>query len=254
MWIDTHVHLNDDRLFLQWEKVVERAKKNNVNTFFVIGYDWESSKRAVTLSNYDGIYSVVGVHPHDSANSEINHYNWRELINDKTVAIGEIGLDYYRLNSPKEIQKKVFSDFIQFAKDLKLPIIIHCREAWKDLLDIMKAEKAWEVGGILHSYSGSYEIAKTIADWNFLFSFSGPITYPNAKNLREVLRHLPLNLIAIETDAPYLPPQEYRGKINEPSYLPVIAEKVCEIKNIEKEKLSEILRDNIKRVFKKFYE
>lgn len=254
MWIDTHVHLNDDKLFSQWEKIVERAKINNVNTLFVVGYDWESSKRAIFLSNYEGIYSIIGVHPHDSSNSEIYSHNWKEIVKDKTIGIGEIGLDYYKLYSPKEAQKKVFSDFIQLAKDLKLPIVIHCRDAWKDLLDIMKTEKAWEVGGILHSYSGSYEVAKIIADWNFLFSFSGPITYPNAKNLREVLKLIPLEYIVIETDAPFLPPQNHRGKINEPSYLTEIAEKVCEIKNIEKEKLSEILRENLRRVFKKFYE
>ncbi|MFN3699189.1 MAG: TatD family hydrolase [Dictyoglomus sp.] len=249
MLVDTHVHLNDDRLFLHWKEVVRRAKENGVDSFFVVGYDWESSERAVFLSNHDGIYSIIGVHPHDSSNFELSMCDWRKLINSKTIGIGEIGLDYYKLYSPKESQKKVFSEFIQFAKEVKLPIIIHCREAWKDLLDIMRAEKAWEVGGIMHSYSGSYETARALSNWNFLFSFSGPITYPNAKNLRETLKLIPLDLIVIETDAPYLPPQPYRGRLNEPSYLPEIAKKICELKNVELERFSEILKNNLRRVF-----
>lgn len=251
MWTDTHVHLNDERIYPQWREYVERAKENGVVSFFVVGYDWESSLRANHLSIFEGIYSIIGVHPHESSNPCVDELDWKSLVTEKTLAIGEIGLDYYRLHSPKEKQKEVFSKFIQFAKEVNRPIVIHCRDAWKDLIDIMKAEKVWEVGGIMHSYSGSYETFKIISEWNFLFSFSGPITYPNAKNLREVLKKIPLEYIIIETDSPYLPPQSHRGKMNEPAYLPEIAEKISELKNVNLEDLSIKFKENLKNLFRK---
>lgn len=249
MWIDTHVHLNDERLYPQWMDYVKRARENNVISFFVVGYDWESSLRAVNLGDFDGIYPIVGVHPHDSSSPDIDNLNWKSLITEKTLAVGEIGLDYYKLYSPKDKQKEVFSKFIQFAKEVKKPIVIHCRDAWKDLIDIMKAERVWEIGGIMHSYSGSYEVFKIICEWNFLFSFSGPITYPNANNLREVVKKIPPDYLIIETDAPYLPPQSHRGKMNEPAYLPEIAQKVAELKNTSMEELSIKFRENLNRLF-----
>ncbi len=250
MWIDTHVHLNDKRLYASWKEIVNRAKEKRVNKFFVVGYDINSSRIAVELSENDDIYATIGLHPHESDKFEFNKKEWDKLLTSKVIAIGEIGLDYYKLYSLKDSQKQIFIQFIQYAKENKLPIVIHSRDAWKDLIDIMKTEKVWEIGGIMHSFSGSYEIAKIIADWNFLFSFSGPITYPNANNLRDVVRKLPLDLIAIETDAPYLPPQSIRGKINEPAYLPEIAQKISEIKGIDLIDLSDIIKKNLKRIFK----
>ncbi|HOJ92350.1 MAG TPA: TatD family hydrolase [Dictyoglomaceae bacterium] len=249
MWTDTHTHLNDERLYPHWKEILQRARDKGVKSVFVVGYDLKSSKLALSLSKESGIYPIVGVHPHESENFFLNEEEWDTLITPKTLGIGEIGLDYYKMYSSKRRQKEMLISFICYAKKKKLPVIIHCRDAWEDLIDIIKTEKIWEIGGIMHSYSGSYENAKIIAEWNFLFSFSGLITYKNANNLREVLKKLPLDLIIMETDSPYLAPQSQRGKINEPANLVEIAEKIAEIKNIELETLPEIMDENLKRLF-----
>ncbi|HOP95724.1 MAG TPA: TatD family hydrolase [Dictyoglomaceae bacterium] len=250
MWTDTHTHLNDERLYPYWGDILQRAKDKGVDRVFVVGYDLESSKLALSLSKEDQIYPIVGVHPHETENFSFNEEEWDTFITPKTLGIGETGLDYYKMYSSKEKQKEMFINFIHYAKKKKLPVIIHCRDAWEDLIDIMKTEKVYEIGGIMHSYSGSYENAKIMAEWNFLFSFSGLITYKNANNLREVLKKLPLDLIIIETDSPYLAPQSKRGKINEPANLIEIAEKVAEIKNLELETLSGIMDENLERLFR----
>lgn len=255
MWIDLHTHLNQEPLYKNWREVYERAKRSGVEGLIVVGFDFESSKIAVEISSRENnIFASVGIHPHDAGSINYSGLSWENLITSKTIAIGEIGLDYYKMYSPKEKQIEIFREGINFAKKYNLPLIIHCRDAYHDLVKILKEERAWELKGIMHSYSGSYEIAKIIADWGFLFSFSGPITYPNAYRLREVVSKLPIDLIVIETDCPYLPPQSHRGKTNEPSYLIEIAEKLSEIKNIPLEELEMKIQENIRKIFPKFFE
>jgi|YelNatPaOPRAMG01_1025707.scaffolds.fasta_scaffold00025_122 TatD DNase family protein len=250
MLIDVHAHLNQDPLYTNWKEILRRAREKRVEKIIVIGYDFESSKIAVDLSKIEkDIYSTIGIHPHDADSLDYDNLPWEKLISSKMIAIGEIGLDYFKMYSSRERQKEIFRKGINFAKRFKLPIIIHCRNAFEDLIKILKEERAWEIKGIIHSYSGSYEISKILADYGFLFSFSGPITYPNSNRLREVVSKIPLDLILIETDSPYLAPQLYRGKINEPSYLPEIAKKLSEIKNIPLDNLEEILKENIKKIF-----
>ncbi|MCX7846093.1 MAG: TatD family hydrolase [Dictyoglomaceae bacterium] len=254
MWIDLHTHLNHDLLYKNWKEIYERSKRVRVEVLITVGFDFESSEIAIELSSLEkGIFASIGIHPHDSDSLNYDDFPWENLITPKTIAIGEIGLDYYRMYSSKEKQIKIFREGINFAKKYNLPIIIHCRDAYQDLIKILKEEKAWELKGIMHSFSGSYEIAKVIANWDFLFSFSGPITYPNASRLREVVSKIPLDLIVIETDSPYLPPQSYRGRVNEPSYLIDIAKKLAEIKNISLEELEERIQENIKKIFPKIF-
>ncbi|PMQ01625.1 MAG: hydrolase TatD [Dictyoglomus sp. NZ13-RE01] len=254
MFIDLHTHLNQSPLLERWKNIYQEAKEAGVLGIVVVGYDFDSSKIASEISSQeDLIFYSIGIHPHEADSINYESFPWDRLIGEKTLAIGEIGLDYYKMYSDKESQKKLFREGINFAKKYKLPIIVHCRDAYKDLVEIMREEKAWEVGGIMHSYSGSYEIAKELANWGFIFSFSGPITYPNANRLREVVEKLPLDLIVLETDCPYLPPQSIRGKTNEPKYLIEIAKKLSEIKKISLEKLEEKLEENIKRIFPQFF-
>ncbi len=250
MWIDLHTHLNHDPLYRNWREVYEKARKVGVKELIVVGFDFESSKVAVEISLLeDDIFASIGIHPHDSDSLNYKDFPWESLITSKTIAIGEIGLDYYKLYSPKEKQREIFREGINLAKKYNLPLIIHCRDAHQDLIRILKEEKAWEIKGIMHSFSGSYEIAKVLADLGFLFSFSGPVTYPNAHKLRELVSKIPLDLIVIETDSPYLSPQSRRGKVNEPSNLIEIAQKLAEIKNISLEELEERIQKNIKKFF-----
>lgn len=252
MWIDLHTHLNQEPLYKNWKELYEKAKKVGVKSLIIVGFDFESSKIAVEISSLENeIFASIGIHPHDADFVNYNDFPWESLITPKTIAIGEIGLDYYKIYSSKENQIKIFREGINFAKKCGLPIIIHCRDAYQDLIKILKEEKAWEIKGIMHSFSGSYEVAKIIADWGFLFSFAGPITYPNASRLREVVSKIPLDLIVIETDSPYLSPQSCRGKINEPSNLIEIAQKLAEIKNVSLDKLEEKIQENIKKIFPK---
>ncbi|MEN2983998.1 MAG: TatD family hydrolase [Dictyoglomaceae bacterium] len=255
MWIDLHTHLNHESLYKNWKEIYKRAKKVGVEGLIIVGFDFDSSRIAVEISSCeDKIFASIGIHPHDADSLNYSDFQWEDLITSKTIAIGEIGLDYYKMYSSKEKQIKIFREGLNFAKKYNLPLIIHCREAYQDLIKILKEERIWELKGVMHSFSGSYEVAKIIANWNFLFSFSGPITYPNASRLREVVSKLPLDLIVIETDSPYLSPQSKRGKINEPSNLLEIAQKLAEIKNISVEKLEEILQENIKKIFPKMFE
>ncbi len=252
MWIDLHTHLNHDPLYENWREIYKKARKVGVKELIVVGFDFESSKTAVEISLLeDDIFASIGIHPHDADSINYKDFPWESLITSKTIAIGEIGLDYYKQYSPKEKQIEIFREGINLAKKYNLPLIIHCRDAYQDLIKILKEEKVWEVKGVMHSFSGSYEIAKILVDWGFLLSFSGPITYPNAHRLRELVSKIPLDFIVIETDSPYLSPQSQRGKVNEPSNLIEIAQKLAEIKNISLEELEVRIQKNIKKIFPK---
>ena len=171
------------------------------------------------VETYDFIYASVGWHPVDAIDMTEEDLEWIEeyAAHPKVVALGEMGLDYHWDKSPKEIQKEVFRKQIRLAKKVKLPIIIHNRDATADIIEILKEEKAEEVGGIMHCFSGSVEIAKECIDMNFYISLGGPVTFKNAKKPKEVAEEIPLDKLLIETDCPYLTPHPYRGKRNEPS-------------------------------------
>jgi len=254
MLIDTHAHLDDRRFNRDRDRVIERAKKEGITTIIHIGFDKESSLNACSMAEkYEDIYAAVGVHPHDAkdASDDVLEliYNLAKT-KKKVVAVGEIGLDYYRDLSPRDVQKRVFSHQIALAKELDLPIVVHDRDAHGDVLKILKEERAGRVGGILHCFSGSREMAEECIKMGFYISFAGPITYSNARRLVEVARYVPLDRFLIETDCPYLTPEPYRGKRNEPAYVKLVAQKAAEIKGITFEELAKITTANAKEVFR----
>ena len=253
MFIDTHVHLNADQYDEDLNEVIDRALENNVTKMIVIGFDRKTIQRAMELAEkHEFIYAVVGWHPVDAIDCTEEDLKWIEELaaHDKVVGIGETGLDYYWDKSPKEIQQEVFRKQIRLAKKVQLPIIIHNRDATEDVLRILKEEEAHEVGGVMHCFGGSVETARESIAMNFMISLGGPVTFKNAKKPKEVATEIPLEHLMIETDAPYLAPHPYRGKRNEPSYVPLVAEEIARLKGISVEEVGRITTRNAEQFFK----
>ncbi|WP_019006083.1 TatD family hydrolase [Cohnella laeviribosi] len=234
MLIDTHAHLDSPKFDNDRAEVIARAREAGVDIIVNIGFNRETIPTTMALAEqYPFIYAAVGWHPTDAIDMRLEEdLAWIERLcaHPKVVAIGEIGLDYYWDTSPKEIQHTVFREQIRLAKRLKKPIVIHNRDAHEDVVRLLKEEGASEVGGIMHCFSGSWEIAKQCLDMNFYISFGGPVTFKNARVPKEVLAKVPDDRILIETDAPYLTPHPYRGKRNESAYVRFVAEAGAEIK------------------------
>ncbi|SEN82460.1 TatD DNase family protein [Mesobacillus persicus] len=252
MLFDTHVHLNAEQFNDDLQEVIERAQAEGITKMVVVGFDRPTITKAIELcETYEFIFASVGWHPVDAIDMQPEDLEWlRELsAHPKVVAIGEMGLDYHWDKSPKEIQKEVFKQQIQLAKEVKLPIIIHNREATADIVEILRTEGADEVGGIMHCYSGSVEIAKECIDMNFYISLGGPVTFKNAKKPKEVAEAIPLERLLIETDCPYLAPHPYRGKRNEPAYVKLVAEQIAELKGISYEEVAKATTENAKKLF-----
>lgn len=252
MLFDTHVHLNAEQYKEDLEEVIERALNEGISRMVVVGFDRPTIEKAMELvEKYDFMYASVGWHPVDAIDMKDEDLLWIEELasHPKVVAIGEMGLDYYWDKSPKEIQKEVFRRQIQLAKKVKLPIVIHNREATADIVEILKEEGAEEVGGIMHCFSGSPETAKECVDMNFYISLGGPVTFKNAKKPKEVAEAIPLEKLLIETDCPYLAPHPYRGKRNEPSYVKLVAEQIAEIKGLSLEEVAEATTANAQKLF-----
>lgn len=232
MFVDTHTHLDDARYSHDRDAVMARARAAGVEAFVTIGCDLSSSLAAVALADqYDSVYAAIGVHPHEVRHIADGWYD--ELLrlarHKKVVAYGEIGLDYhYNHSSPKE-QRDRFREQVQLARELKLPVIIHTREAQEDTIAILREEQASEVGGVFHCFSGDAWLAKDALDLGFYLSFSGIVTFQNAAMLREIAKTVPLDRLLIETDCPYLAPVPYRGKRNEPAYVAHVADKLAAI-------------------------
>lgn len=253
MFIDTHVHLNADQYDEDLKEVINRALESNVTKMIVIGFDRKTIERAMVLAEqYDFIYAVVGWHPVDAIDCTEEDLRWIEelAMHKKVVGIGETGLDYHWDKSPKNIQQEVFRKQIRLAKKVKLPIIIHNREATEDVLRILKEEDAQEVGGVMHCFGGSVETARESIAMNFMISLGGPVTFKNAKKPKEVAEAISLEHLLIETDAPYLAPHPYRGKRNEPSYVPLVAEEIARLKGISIEEVANATTKNAEQFFK----
>jgi TatD DNase family protein len=253
MFVDTHVHLNADQYDEDLKEVIDRALESNVTKMIVIGFDRKTIERAIALAEqYEFIYAVVGWHPVDAIDCTEEDLRWIEELaaHDKVVGIGETGLDYHWDKSPKDIQQEVFRKQIRLAKKVKLPIIIHNREATEDVLRILKEEGAEEVGGVMHCFGGSVETARESIAMNFMISLGGPVTFKNAKKPKEVAEAISLDHLLIETDAPYLAPHPYRGKRNEPSYVPLVAEEIARLKGISIEEVAAATTKNAEQFFK----
>lgn len=247
--IDTHAHINtvefDDKINL----IIDNAKKANLKNIFAVGMDYETSLKAINLSKqFEMVYATVGIHPsyvNDSDHNKLNDlYN-----NEKVVAVGEIGLDYYWTSDNKELQEKVFEEQIQKAIKLNLPIIIHTRNSFIESYKIVKKYQG-QVTGVFHCFTGTVEEAKMILDLGFYLGVDGPVTFKNAANIKDIVKFTPLSKLLIETDSPYLAPTPYRGKKNEPSYLPFIAKEIALIKNVSFEEVVEQTTNNAIKLFK----
>jgi TatD DNase family protein len=248
--VDSHAHLEDEKYDKDREEVIEECKKDL--TFLInVGSNILTSKQSIELAhNYDFIYASVGIHPHD-AQKEFDKVEEIErlALQEKVVAIGEIGLDYYYNDPPKEFQKEVFIKQIRLAKKLNLPIIIHDRDAHGDILDILKQEWTKDLRGVFHSYSGSVEMAFQAIEMNFYISLGGPVTFKNAKKPKEVVKAVPIEKLLIETDSPYLTPEPYRGKRNTPVYVKFVAEKIAELREMSYEEVCRITAENAIKLF-----
>ena len=253
MLFDSHAHLNDERFDGDREELINSLKAKGVDLVLNPGACIETSKSSVELANkYDFIYAAVGVHPHDvgeMTEDDIETLRKLALENEKVKAIGEIGLDYYYDNSPREIQKKWFKRQIELANELKLPIIIHDRDAHGDTFEIIKNTKSPEIGCVLHCYSGNVELAKEYVKMGCYISIPGTVTFKNNKKTREVAKEIPLEYLLIETDSPYMAPEPHRGKRNDPSLVQFVADKIAQEKGISYEQVCEATKENAKRFF-----
>ena len=250
--LDTHCHLNDSQFNGEVDQIVNNFLSAGVEKAICVGCDTNSNKKAYEISQqFKCVYYTVGFHPDDC-----DKFNEQELIyyldkNDKKlVAVGEIGLDYFHNKENKEEQKKVFVRQIEIAKQYKLPMVVHCRDAYGDILEILKENAPFNFGLVMHCYSGSWDFAKELLKLGVKFSFTGTVTYKNAKNVQEVAQNLPIDSFFFETDSPYLTPTPYRCQRNEPKYVVEIAKFVASLRNISLEELVEITDKTAKGFFK----
>ena len=248
--IDTHCHLYDDKLYPKLDEIILNAKKANVEKMICIGDNLNTSLKSLAIAEkYNNIYATIGIHPHESKDASEKYLSKIESYSNhqKVVAIGEIGLDYYYNFSDSKIQKAVFLEQLKLAKKLNLPSVIHCRDAYEDLLEIIIESEHNK--GVIHCFSGDLEFANKIINLGYYISFTGMITF--VKELEDVIKNISLNHILIETDSPYLAPVPYRGKINEPAYVEKVAEKIAEIKNLSAKEVIDITTNNANVLFKK---
>ena len=260
MLFDSHAHLNDERFDEDREELIASLKEKQVDLVVNPGADIKSSISSVNLANkYNFIYAAVGVHPHDVGvhphdvgeldDTAIDTLRKLATENEKVVAIGEIGLDYYYDNSPREVQKEWFKKQIELDNELKLPIIIHDRDAHGDTFEIIKNTKSPEIGCVLHCYSGNVELAKEYIKMGCYISIPGTVTFKNNKKTREVAKEIPLEYLLIETDSPYMAPEPHRGKRNDPSLVAFVADKIAQEKGISYEAVCKATKENAKKLF-----
>jgi TatD DNase family protein len=256
---DTHCHLDFDRFDNDREQVITRAVDSGVERILIPGIDLDSSEAAIRLADkHTEVYAAIGVHPNYGQTWNSNTIKTFKILSQhpKVLAIGEIGLDYYREWTPHNIQKRNFELQLDLAAELQLPVVIHCRDSFQDIqrmlsdwVNDLPGNGFSSAPGIMHSFSGNFEQAEPFIELNFLFGISGPVTFKNAEETRQTVARLPLDKILIETDAPYLTPHPYRGKRNEPAYVRYIAEKIAEVRNLSPTQISDITYENSLNIF-----
>jgi TatD DNase family protein len=258
MLIDTHTHLDLPEFDADREAVLRRAWEARLSAIVNIGLDAESSRAAIALAEHDArIYATVGLHPHEASKGSARV--WEELRrlaqHPKVVAIGETGLDFYRNRSPHQAQRRAFAAQLALAKELGRPVVIHDRDAHAEVLETLQTwahDHPWRNDrplGVLHCFSGSIEMARQVIALGFFIGIDGPVTFPNARRLVEIVRALPLEVLVIETDCPYLAPHPHRGQRNEPAYIALIAKRLAEIKGLSAEVVAETTTTNVRRLF-----
>lgn len=250
MFFDTHAHYDDKRFDDIRDGLLSGMPENGVSLILNASSDMESSRQSAALAEkYPFVYASAGVHPHESGKMTDEDMAELSRILDmpKVVAIGETGLDYHYDLSPRDVQRYWFSRQLTLAKEKNLPVIIHDREAHGDTLEKVKRHSGLK--GVFHCYSGSAEMAKELIDLGFLLSFTGVVTFKNARKSLETIKAVPLSRIMIETDAPYLAPEPYRGKLNHSGYVYRVAEVIAEIKGITLQEVAETTMENGRRLF-----
>jgi TatD DNase family protein len=253
--IDSHAHIDFPQFAEDREAMLDRARAAGVTTLLAIGTGPGPEKLDSALplaEQHDWIYATVGIHPHEAEQVTPQHLDQLAVLakHEKVIAWGEIGLDYFYDHSPRHVQQRIFREQMALAHQAKLPIIIHCRDAWSDCLNLL--EEVWRptgLGGILHCFTSTLEDARRGIEMGFLVSFAGNSTYPKTQNIRDVAKALPLENILIETDAPYLAPQAYRGKRNEPAYVAEVARMLASVRNLSPEGLAAATSENFRRFF-----
>ena len=254
MIIDSHCHLDFSNLHSQIDDIIKRAKSNDVQKLLTISTTLQSfEKIKILIKKYNSIYGTFGIHPHETKNFPNVDYNYILKIKKnykKVIGIGETGLDFHYNYSDKDIQKKSFVNHIQAASELKIPVIVHSRNAESETYDILRSEiKNSNLKVLIHCFTGSEEFAKKLIDINCFISISGIITFKNSVDLANTVSSIPLEKLLVETDSPYLAPLPYRGKPNEPSYIIHTVEKLAEIKKTSKEKVALHTTNNFKLLF-----
>jgi TatD DNase family protein len=254
--IDSHAHIDFPQFADDREAMLDRARAAGVETILAIGSGPGPERLDAAIpfaEEHDWIYASIGVHPHEAKLLAPDHLQQLAQFakHPKVIAWGEIGLDYFYDHSPRNVQDRVFRDQLALAHQAKLPIIVHCRDAWPDTLRVL--DEAWRptgLGGILHCFTSTLEDAQRGLDMGFLISFAGNSTYPKAANIRDVAKALPLENILIETDSPFLAPQGYRGKRNEPAYVAEVAKAIASVRNLHPEDIAAATTANFRRFFK----
>lgn len=252
--VDSHAHIQGSEFAADVAHVIQRAQEVGVEKIVVVGGsgDLSSNQAALELANFSpGLFATVGMHPHDAkAVSEEDIERLKVLArNPKVVAVGETGLDFYYDHSPREIQIELFCRFIHMARQAGLPIVVHNREAQREVAELIRNEGKRELRGVIHCFTGDYDAAREFLDLGFYLSFTGIITFKNADSLRDVVRKLPLDRILVETDSPYLAPVPHRGKRNEPAFVRFVAETVARVRGVALEEVAHATSLNAQRLF-----
>ena len=252
MLIDTHAHLSLSHFDKDRNEVIKRARDAGIKHIITVGTDSDDCQKNLVLAHeHDFISAAIGIHPHDAKTITAETYSLLRTFaaDENVVAIGEVGLDFYRTLSLRETQIHHFREQLRLAREFSLPVIIHDREAHQDVLKILKEEKAEDVGGVIHCFSGDWEMAKACLTMGFYISIPGTITYKKSEEYHKLVRDLPLDRILVETDCPFLAPHPFRGKRNEPAYVQYVAETVARIKGIGPEELADITTRNAQKLF-----
>lgn len=252
MLVDSHAHIQLDNYLADRDAVLARARQAGVRAILVIGFDLKTSRDAIALADArSGLYASVGMHPHDAKDFDSETLEiFRNLASHpQVIALGEMGLDYYRNLSPKSLQKTAFEQQLDLAEELDLPVVIHNREAYHDILPTLKARRG-QIRGVMHCFSGDAAIMRQTLDLGFYIGIGGPVTYRKADDLQAVAREVPADHLLVETDCPWLAPQFRRGKRNEPAYVRSIAEKIAELRRMSLDEVAEITTRNFERLFR----
>lgn len=249
---DTHAHLDNEQFAGDLDQVFDRMAQAGVTRVLCAAFDLDSSRRAVDLAEkHPEVWASVGIHPHDAREVPEDYLTRLADLarHPRVVALGEMGLDYYRDLSPRPVQRQVFREQLALVRELGLPVIMHVRDAFGDALEILRRDGISQAGGVMHCYSGSWEVAQECMKMGFYISLAGPVTFKNAVKQKEIARRVPEERLLVETDCPYLTPEPHRGRRNEPAYVRYLLEHIAGLRGVSLEELARVTTANAKKLF-----